>query len=99
MAPRYASKTDANHAAIRDGLRSLGADAIDTFRLGDGKPDLIVIWLSFLSGNVEMTWWEIKADGGGLTGREQAWHRDHGARPIGVARCIDDILEWYGRNG
>jgi hypothetical protein len=39
---RYARKTDANHAAIRQGLRDLGWSVGDLSGAGDGVPDLVV---------------------------------------------------------
>jgi hypothetical protein len=40
--PRYAKRTDRNHAEIRDGLRSLGYDVFDLSDVGGGVPDLVV---------------------------------------------------------
>jgi len=40
---RYAKATDANHAAIRDGLRRLGYDVRDYSKCGNGVPDLCVV--------------------------------------------------------
>lgn len=40
---RRAARTDRNHAPIRDGLRRVpGFVVVDTSRLGDGFPDLLV---------------------------------------------------------
>jgi hypothetical protein len=39
-----ACRTDANHAAIRDALRSVGAYVIDTSHVGQGFADLVVGW-------------------------------------------------------
>ena len=39
---RYAKRTDANHAAIRDGLRGLGYGVDDLSASGGGVPDLVV---------------------------------------------------------
>jgi hypothetical protein len=38
---RYARRQDANHGAIRDGLRALGVWVWDTHDVGGGFPDLI----------------------------------------------------------
>lgn len=38
---RYAKKTDANHADIRDGLKALGWEVLDTSGIGQGVPDLL----------------------------------------------------------
>lgn len=40
--PKYARARDANHAAIRDGLRRCGFTVRDIGGLGDGWPDLAV---------------------------------------------------------
>ena len=43
---RRASRTDDNHAAIRDGLRELpGISVADTSDVGNGYPDLTVGWM------------------------------------------------------
>lgn len=39
---RYANRTDANHAAVRDGLRDKGYDVLDLSDVGNGIPDLCV---------------------------------------------------------
>lgn len=39
---RHAARTDANHAAIRDGLRASGCTVADTSGAGAGFPDLAV---------------------------------------------------------
>lgn len=39
---RYAKRTDANHAAIRDALRALGWVVDDLSGAGGGVPDLVV---------------------------------------------------------
>lgn len=37
----HARRTDANHAAIRDALRQIGAFVQDLSRVGEGCPDLL----------------------------------------------------------
>ena len=39
---RHAKRTDDNHSEIRDGLRALGHDVLDTSSLGGGVGDLVV---------------------------------------------------------
>ena len=39
---RYARRVDANHAAVRDGLRALGYEVLDLSACGGGVPDLMV---------------------------------------------------------
>jgi Holliday junction resolvase len=40
----YARRVDTTHGPIRDALRQVGATVLDTSRLGDGAPDLLVGW-------------------------------------------------------
>ena len=42
MPPRYAKKVDTNHQEIRDGLRQLGFEVLDTNKMGGGMSDLVV---------------------------------------------------------
>lgn len=65
--PKYAARTDANHAEIRDGLRTAGMRVWDCSRFGDGFPDLLVSD----SGNLWLL--EVKSKGGKLTNREQTF--------------------------
>ena len=39
---RRAARTDANHATIRDALRSVGCSVADTSAVGQGFPDLVI---------------------------------------------------------
>lgn len=39
-----ARRTDANHAAVRDALRAVGAVVADLSDVGEGVPDLAVAW-------------------------------------------------------
>lgn len=39
---RRAARTDENHREIIDGLRQRGYSVLDTSRLGDGFPDIVV---------------------------------------------------------
>ena len=62
---RQAAKTDTHHAEIRDALRKLGYTVIDTARMGDGFPDLVVV-----DADGFVTLIEVKSDGGGVTEAE-----------------------------
>ncbi len=42
MPPRYAKRVDGNHHDIRDGLRQLGFEVLDTNKMGGGMSDLVV---------------------------------------------------------
>jgi hypothetical protein len=93
-----AARTDKNHSLIRDRINEYpGARAIDTFRLGDGKPDLIVEMVHAESKKPEMSWWEIKSEGGTLTDYEIKFHTKHReSRCINVCYHLQEILQWYG---
>ena len=43
MTSRRAGKVDQQHGAIRDGLRQLGYEVIDTSQIGDDFPDLLAV--------------------------------------------------------
>jgi hypothetical protein len=61
MPPRYAKKVDVNHQEIRDGLRQLGFEVLDTSALGNGMSDLVVAvddvtyFIEIKNGNNPMT--------------------------------------------
>lgn len=59
MTPRKKSKTDKNHALIRDGTRLAGYFVADTAALGDGFPDLVI---ADRAGRVALLW-EVKTPG------------------------------------
>lgn len=40
--PRRAARKDANHAAIVSAMQAAGAHVIDTSRMGDGFPDVLI---------------------------------------------------------
>lgn len=42
--PRWAARKDGNHNAIADAFRAAGASVIETHRLGDDFPDLVIGW-------------------------------------------------------
>ena len=63
--PRQAAKTDTYHAETRDTLRSLGYTVIDTARIGNGFPDLMVV-----DADGFVTLIEVKSDGGSATESE-----------------------------
>jgi len=65
---RRAAKTDANHNLIVEAARAAGATVAHTYQLGGGYPDVAV----GVDGITLL--WEIKTDGGTLTGREAEWH-------------------------
>ena len=95
-----AGRRDANHAAIRDGLRKLGHFVQDLAAVGDGCPDLMVIrsaGFSFVAGWLDATpvFLELKAGRGKLRASQLAWREQAEARGIRVAtvRTLDEALE------
>lgn len=91
---------DANHAAIRDGLRALGHFVVDLAGVGDGVPDLLVIsraGFSFVFGWVEAkpTFLELKVGKGKLRESQKAWKAAAVARGVAVAtvRTLDEALD------
>lgn len=71
---RHAKRTDANHAHIRDGLRSLGWDVADLSAAGGGIADLAVAVAPGMPHFLEIK------DGGkplsaqALTPAQEKWH-------------------------
>jgi hypothetical protein len=87
--PRYAARTDENHAAIREGLRELGFAVWDCARYGGGFPDLLV------GRGDTVKFVEVKSEGGKLTPKEAAFkelYRQH----VVIAHAIEDVLEAFG---
>lgn len=60
---RYARRVDTTHAPVRDALRKVGATVLDTSRLGDSAPDLIVGWQGRTLA-VEVKWNRPTNEGG-----------------------------------
>lgn len=96
-----AGRRDANHAAIRDGLRKLGYFVVDTASVGDGVPDLCVYPRNTHLGftHFEPRWLEIKMPGRtrktALGFLQQKWRRDAEFRGVHVrtVRTLDEALE------
>lgn len=85
-----AGRRDAPHAAIRDGLRKLGFDVLDTAPLGDGIGDLQVSKGTTLIGYVE-----VKSPHGRLRPAQLRFAQRCFARGLkwGVAMTLDEALE------
>lgn len=104
---RKAGRRDANHAAIRDGLRKLGHFVVDLGAVGDGCPDLEVfpresagraladIVLFGMVTDLKPAFLEVKVGKGKLNAAQVAWHARAEARGIRVAvvRTLDEALE------
>ena len=84
---RWANRRDGNHVEIVKDLAKLGFEVVDTSRVGDGFPDLIVGY----KGKTGLV--EIKIKGQGL-GKEQAeFHSRWTGGIIILARCAEDVME------
>lgn len=44
MSRYFARKVDTTHGPVRSAFREVGATVIDTFRVGDDAPDMLVGW-------------------------------------------------------
>ncbi len=102
---RKAGRRDANHAAIRDGLRALGHFVVDLAGVGGGVPDLCVFekttWVdmgrgvSGLASFPTPVWLELKAGKGKLRKSQIDWRRNALSAGLRVAeaRTLDEALE------
>lgn len=87
---RRASRVDANHAAIVQALRDVGADVLDLSRVGGGCPDLLV---GFRGTNHLI---EVKTKRGVLNLLQLAFHMEwRGGAPT-VVRTVDEALRAVG---
>jgi hypothetical protein len=89
-----AGRRDANHAAIRDGLRALGHEVIDCAGIGDGVADLLVYPYRRVL-DVSPVWLELKVAKGRLRDSQLKWQhrmRERGIR-VAVARNLAEALE------
>ena len=83
---RYAARVDDNHAIIRECIRRAGYQAYDTFRLGQGFPDLLVVSKSGIIGLLE-----VKSENGNLNANEREfWSAFRG--PKMIVRSPEDAL-------
>jgi len=71
---RYAKRTDANHAAMRDALRSLGWDVMDLSGAGDGIPDLCVYVAPGVPHFIEIKDGDKPLSAQKLTKAQEKWH-------------------------
>ena len=85
--PRWAAKVDRNHAHIRDGLRECGYYVIDTGRVGNSFPDLLVV---SKAGRIVLL--EIKNPGEYPT-EGQARFLTHFPGPASVVFGLQDALD------
>jgi hypothetical protein len=91
---RRAAKVDANHGAIRDALRKLGATVYDMSAVGRGMPDLLITHRKY------DYWIEVK-DGAKvpskqkLTEAQAVLHANWTGAPITVLLSVDAAIAWW----
>lgn len=101
---RFASRKDKNHWSIAGALQRQGAEVFDTSALGDGFPDMVVMYpmpSGRKRGKIRLV--EVKSDTSygkkGLNDRQSALERR--GWPIDVAYDSDDvdtlIAQWRKR--
>ena len=83
---RKAARIDGNHREIRDAFRWCGYVWEDTFRLGEGFPDALVVTKS---GTIVLL--EIKMPGEGLTPKERAFH-ERFKGPLAIVYGVEDAF-------
>lgn len=69
----YGRRKDKNHNDVADALREAGHYVWDTYRQGDGFPDILVVPRGF----TEAVLMEIKLPGESLTSKEQQFWEDY----------------------
>lgn len=92
---RKHSKTDANHAEIRDTLRGLGYDVDDVYMI----PKLydMVVTGRDAYGILATVRVEVKMPGAKLTPDEQVyWTAQRHPENLIIARTHQDVLQWFG---
>lgn len=72
---RHARKVDANHGAIRDGLRQLGWEVYDFSGIGGGLPDLGVPVKPGVPHFLEIKDPNKPPSATRLTQKQEEWHR------------------------
>ena len=74
---RHAKRTDTGHGEIRDGLRALGWEVLDTSGVGCGVPDLFVKLSPGRSLGLELKRADIKKAEQAMTAAEEVWWNYH----------------------
>ena len=97
MSRRYAAKVDANQSEIVRTLEGMGAWVNSTARMGDGFPDLVVLWRG------QWLLAEVKdgskvASARQLTGDQVIWHAHAKARggTVYILESVNDALAMIG---
>ena len=87
--PKYAARTDSNHAEIRQCFRDFGATVADTFTLGRGFPDMVV-------GHDGQNYLiEVKAGKGQLTKAERVFCKEWRGN-YHIVRTFEDVVAVLG---
>jgi hypothetical protein len=89
-------RIDANHNAIVDGLRAVGAEAQSLASIGRGCVDVLVAYRG--------SWYVAEIKDGSkppskqvLTPDEKKWHKKFSAKaPVHIWRSLDDALRTIG---
>jgi hypothetical protein len=97
---RHAKRVDANHSAIRDGLRDYGYEVHDLSAVGGGVPDLMVRIVNGRSLFLELKRPDIKKAEQALTKEQETWwYYNHEVTRI--VQTLSEALrecEWVRKN-
>lgn len=94
--PRAARK-DGNQNEIAQDLERVGLHVVDTSRLGNGFPDMVVTGYHRRANAVVAALVEVKTDKGKLTPKEEQFFQNYpDDGPLILARTSNDILRWFG---
>jgi hypothetical protein len=90
--PHWSTRRDSNQRQIERELRRLGFQVYDIAALPDSQcPGDILVYGTDGTGHQRWQPFEVKTPAGQLS--ESQRERDF----VPVARCVEDVLEWYGR--
>lgn len=97
MGFRRAARVDGNQAQVVRELRALGF-RVDIVSQLKKLYDLVVTGRMYVSGEVRTVRVELKVEGGTLTVDEIEYHRaEPYTETLIIARCTEDVLDWFGR--
>ena len=94
--PRYARRTDDNHAEIRQLFKDCGCDVLDTSNLGGKVFDLIVQYVDPATRGYERKTWLIEVK----NGKKKKLTKAQEDNPLKVIRidCRQDVFDLLGQN-
>lgn len=88
---KFARKVDSNQKEIIKSLRQVYAKVFDLSGIGQGIPDLMVIYRN------QIYLLEVKSGQNGLTKAQEAFFMEaHGCDKVGVVKSPDDALRFIG---